>query len=171
LVEMAYRDALKLPASPRRPSREAIWIHETAFPRSVLVAARRRRLDGRTLLAALRTRRVSTGAFFSDRDPLPLVLETAKVADKILRPALIIGRRLPKPPLITRRGGSTWLSWPARFFSATPTHPVGLERSSAGWAQTEGVDPQDRALAPRTVQGSPGQGGRSQAGDRGRGGA
>ncbi|MDQ4020620.1 MAG: hypothetical protein M3257_03085, partial [Actinomycetota bacterium] len=101
-------------------------------------------------LAALRTRRAPTGAFFSDRDPLPLLLETAKVADKILRPALIIGRKLPKPPLSTRRGGSTWLSWPARFFSATRTHPVELERSSAGWTQTEGVDPQDRALAPRT---------------------
>ena len=96
LVEMAYRDALKLPASPRRPSREAIWIHETAFPRSVLVAARRRRLDGRTLLAALRTRRAPTGAFFSDRDPLPLLLETAKVADKILRAALTIARKSQK---------------------------------------------------------------------------
>ncbi|MFN2477881.1 MAG: hypothetical protein ABR615_01735, partial [Pseudonocardiaceae bacterium] len=55
LVDMAYRDALRLPAPPSQPSREAIWIHETAFPRSVLVAARRRRLDGHTLLAALRT--------------------------------------------------------------------------------------------------------------------
>jgi predicted ATP-grasp superfamily ATP-dependent carboligase len=141
LVDMAYRDALKLPAPPSRPSREAIWIHETAFPRSVLVAARRRRLDGRTLLAALRTRRTPTGAFFSDRDPLPLVLETAKVANKILRAALIIGRRRPKPPLITRRGGLTWLSWRARFSSATRTHPVG-------WAQTDGVDPQDRGTPP-----------------------
>jgi D-aspartate ligase len=93
LVEMAYHDALKLPAPPRRPSREAIWIHETAFPRSVLVAARRGRLDTRTLLAALRTRRVPTGAFFSDRDPLPLLLETAKVANKTLQAALTIARR------------------------------------------------------------------------------
>jgi D-aspartate ligase len=92
LVEMAYRDALRLPASPSRPRREAIWIHETAFPRSVLVAARRRRLD-RTLLAALRTRRAPTGAFFSERDPLPLLLETAKVAKKILRAALRTARR------------------------------------------------------------------------------
>ncbi|MGH3897129.1 MAG: hypothetical protein ACRDTA_02530, partial [Pseudonocardiaceae bacterium] len=140
------------------------------FPRSVLVAARRRRLDGRTLLAALRTRRAPTGAFFSDRDPLPLVLETAKIANKIFR-ALITGRRLPKPPLITRRGGSTWLSRFARFFSATRTHPVKLERSSAGWAQAESVDPQDRPLAPCTVQGPPGRGARSQARDRGRVGA
>ncbi|MGH3985243.1 MAG: hypothetical protein ACRDST_21775, partial [Pseudonocardiaceae bacterium] len=80
-------------ASPSRPSREAIWIHETAFPRSVLVAARRRRLDSRALLAALRTKRVPTGAFFSDRDPLPLLLETAKVANKILRAALITARK------------------------------------------------------------------------------
>ena len=79
-------------SAPSRPRRESIWIHETAFPRSVLVAARRR-LDGRTLLAALRTRRVPTGAFFSDRDPLPLLLETAKVANKILQSALITGRR------------------------------------------------------------------------------
>jgi D-aspartate ligase len=85
LVDIAYRDALKLPAPPPRPHREAIWIHETAFPRSVLVAARRRRLDGRTLLATLRTRRAPTGAFYSDRDPLPLLFETAKVAKKILR--------------------------------------------------------------------------------------
>ncbi|MGH3788269.1 MAG: hypothetical protein ACRDRG_17365 [Pseudonocardiaceae bacterium] len=92
LVEMAYRDALKLPAPPSRPSREAIWIHETTFPRSVLVAARRRRLDTRTLLATLRTRRAPTGAFYSDRDPLPLLLETGKVANKILRKALITGR-------------------------------------------------------------------------------
>ncbi|MGH3873764.1 MAG: hypothetical protein ACRDSR_20040 [Pseudonocardiaceae bacterium] len=118
LVEMAYRDALKLPEPPRRPSREAIWIHETAFPRSVLVAARRRRLDGRTLFAVLRTRRTPTGAFYSARDPLPLALETAKVAKKILWAALILGRRPPKPPLITRRGGPTWLSWPARFLRA-----------------------------------------------------
>jgi predicted ATP-grasp superfamily ATP-dependent carboligase len=140
LVEMAYRDALRLPAPPSRPSREAIWIHETAFPRSVLVAARRRRLDGHTLLAALRTRRTPTGAFFSDRDPLPLVLETAKVANKILRAALIIRWRPPKPPLITRRGGLTWLSWHARLLSATRTHPVG-------WAQTNDVDPQYRGTA------------------------
>jgi predicted ATP-grasp superfamily ATP-dependent carboligase len=96
LVEMAYRDALKLPASPRRPSREAIWIHETAFPRSVLVAARRRRLDGRALLAALRTRRAPTGAFFSDRDPLPLLLETAKAANKVLGAALTIAQKSRK---------------------------------------------------------------------------
>ncbi|MDQ4032639.1 MAG: hypothetical protein M3332_10385, partial [Actinomycetota bacterium] len=115
LVDLAYRDALRLPALPSRPRREAIWIHETAFPRSVLVAARRRRLDGRTLLAALRTRRAPTGAFYSDRDPLPLLLETAKVANKILQSALITGRRPPKPSLTTRRGGSPWLSWPARF--------------------------------------------------------
>ncbi|MGH3934615.1 MAG: hypothetical protein ACRDS1_06510 [Pseudonocardiaceae bacterium] len=93
LVDIAYRDALKLPAPPKRPTREAIWIHETAFPRSVLVAARRRRLDGRTLFATLRTRRAPTGAFYSDRDPLPLLLETAKVANKILRAALIAARR------------------------------------------------------------------------------
>ncbi|MGH3936862.1 MAG: hypothetical protein ACRDS1_18080, partial [Pseudonocardiaceae bacterium] len=160
----AYRDALKLPAPPRRPSREAIWIHETGFPRSVLVAARRRRLDGRALLAALRTRRAPAGAFFADRDPLPLLLETAKIAKNALRAALIMARRPPKP--VTRRGGSTWLSWPARFFSPTQTHPVELERSSAGWAQTEGVDPQDRPLAPCTVQGPPGRGGRALAGDR-----
>ncbi len=96
LVEIAYRDALTLPAPPRRPSREAIWIHETAFPRSVLVAARRRRLDGRTLLAAVRTRRTPTGAFYSARDPLPLLLETAKVASKILRAALITARKSRK---------------------------------------------------------------------------
>jgi hypothetical protein len=140
LVDMAYRDALNLPAPPSRPSREAIWIHETAFPRSVLVAARRRRLDGPTLLAALRTRRTPTGAFFSDRDPLPLVLETAKVANKILRAALIIRRRRPKPPLITRRDGLTWLAWRPRFLSPTRTHPVG-------WAQTDGVDSQNRETA------------------------
>jgi len=140
LVEMAYRDALRLPAPPSRPSREAIWIHETAFPRSVLVAARRRRLDGHTLLAALRTRRTPTGAFFSDRDPLPLVLETTKAANKLLRAALIIRRTSPKPPLIARRGGLNWLSWPARFLSATRTHP-------AGWAQTNGVSPQERRTA------------------------
>lgn len=140
LVDMAYRDALRLPAPPSRPSREAIWIHETAFPRSVLVAARRRRLDGHTLLAALRTRRTPTGAFFSDRDPLPLVLETAKVANKILRAALIIRRRRPKPPLISRRDGLTWLSWRPRFLSPTQTHSVG-------WAQTAGVDSQNRETA------------------------
>ncbi|MGQ0716539.1 MAG: hypothetical protein ACT4NP_04330, partial [Pseudonocardiales bacterium] len=171
LVEIAYRDALKLPEPPRRPHREAIWIHETAFPRSVLVAARRRRLDTRTLLAALRTRRAPTGAFFSDRDPLPLLLETAKVANKIFRAALITGRRPPQPPLVTRSGESPWLSWRARFFTATRTHPVELERSSAGRAQTNGADPQDHPLAPRTVRGSPGRGRRSQAGDRGLGGA
>jgi predicted ATP-grasp superfamily ATP-dependent carboligase len=169
LVEMAYRDALRLPAAPSRPNREAIWIHETAFPRSVLVAARRRRLDTRTLLAALRTKRTPTGAFFSDRDPLPLLLETAKVASKILRAALSTGRRRPKPPLITRRDGSTGLFWPARFFNVTRTHAVELERSSVGWAQTEGVDLQDRPLAPSTVQGPPGRDGRSKVGDRGRG--
>ncbi|MDQ3763694.1 MAG: hypothetical protein M3460_19360 [Actinomycetota bacterium] len=118
LVDIAYRDALKLPAPPSQPSREAIWIHETAFPRSVLAAARRRRLDGRTLLATLRTRRAPTGAFFSVGDPLPLILETAKVANKTLQAALITARRPPKPPLITRRGGSAWLSWPARFLRA-----------------------------------------------------
>ncbi|MBV8995714.1 MAG: hypothetical protein JO287_18905, partial [Pseudonocardiales bacterium] len=111
LVDIAYRDALRLPAPPSRPSREAIWIHETAFPRSVLVAAHRRRLDGHTLLTALRNRRTPTGAFFSYRDPLPLVFETAKVANKILEAALIIGRRRPKPPLISHHGESTSLVW------------------------------------------------------------
>jgi D-aspartate ligase len=96
LVEMAYHDALKLPAPPSQYRREAIWIHETAFPRSVLVAARRRRLDRRTLLAALRTRRAPTGAFYSDRDPLPLLLETAKVAKKILRAALSTAQKSRK---------------------------------------------------------------------------
>ncbi|MGH8881718.1 MAG: hypothetical protein ACRD0P_30950, partial [Stackebrandtia sp.] len=107
LVEMAYCDALKLPAPPSRPRREAIWIHETAFPRSVLVAARRGRLDGRTLLAALQTRRAPTGAFYSDRDPLPLVHETAKVAKKILRAALSTARKSRK-----RRTLSQW--YPSR---------------------------------------------------------
>jgi D-aspartate ligase len=101
LVDLAYRDALKLPAPPPQPHREAIWIHETAFPRSVLVAARRRRLDTRALLAALRTRRTPTGAFYSDRDPLPLLLETTKVASKILRAALTTARKPPK-----RRAGT-----------------------------------------------------------------
>jgi hypothetical protein len=141
LVDMAYRDALNLPAPPSRPSREAIWIHETAFPRSVLVAARRCRLDGYTLLAALRTRRMPTGAFFSDRDPLPLVLETTKIANKMLRAALIIGRRRTKPLLTTRRGGLTWLSsLRARLLSANRTQPVGR-------AQSDGVDLQDRGTA------------------------
>ncbi len=98
LVEMAYHDALKLPTPPSRPSREAIWIHETAFPRSVLVAARRRRLDGRTLLAALRTVRTPTGAFFSDRDPLPLLLELLRVAGIAFRAALSAARRLLSHP-------------------------------------------------------------------------
>jgi predicted ATP-grasp superfamily ATP-dependent carboligase len=97
LVDIAYRDALRLPAPPSRPSREAIWIHETAFPRSVLVAARRRRLDGHTLLTALRTRRTPIGAFFSTRDPFPLLFEAAKLANKIFRAPLIIGRRRHKP--------------------------------------------------------------------------
>ncbi|MGH3944626.1 MAG: hypothetical protein ACRDSI_06225 [Pseudonocardiaceae bacterium] len=123
LVDVAYRDALRLPAPPSRPRREAIWIHETAFPRSVLVAARRRRLDSRTLLAALRTRRAPTGAFYSDRDPLPLVLETAKVVNKIFRRALNIGHRPPKPPQMARRDRSAW-SWLARFLSTTRTRPV-----------------------------------------------
>ncbi|HZA17426.1 MAG TPA: hypothetical protein VE645_11145, partial [Pseudonocardiaceae bacterium] len=57
---------------------------------------RRRRLDGRALLAALRTRRVSTGAFFSDRDPLPLLLETAKAANKVLGAALTIAQKSRK---------------------------------------------------------------------------
>jgi predicted ATP-grasp superfamily ATP-dependent carboligase len=102
LVEIAYHDALRLPVPPRRPSREAIWIHETAFPRSVLVAARRRRLDTRTLLAALRTRRAPTGAFYSDRDPLPLLLETAKVANKTLQAALTIARKSQKRRTLPR---------------------------------------------------------------------
>jgi hypothetical protein len=141
LVDMAYRDALRLPAPPSRRRREAIWIHETAFPRSVLVAARRRRLDGYTLLAALRTRRTPTGAFFSDRDPLPLVLETTKVANKMLRAALIIRRRRTKPLLTTRRGGLTWLSsLRARLLSAIRPQPVGR-------AQCDGVDSQDRGTA------------------------
>ena len=141
LVDMAYRDALRLPAPPSRPSREAIWIHETAFPRSVLVAARRRRLDGRTLLAALRTRRTPTGAFFSDRDPLPLVLETTKVANKMFRAALITRRRRTKPLRTIRRGGLTWLSsLRARLLSAIRTQPVGR-------AQSDGVDSQDRGTA------------------------
>jgi hypothetical protein len=84
----------------------------------VLVAARRRRLDSRTLLAALRIRRAPTGAFYSDRDPLPLLLEMTKVANKIFQTTLITGRRASKPPLITRPAGSTWLSWPARFLRA-----------------------------------------------------
>ena len=97
LVDIAYRDALRLAAPPSRASREAIWIHETAFPRSVLVAARRRRLDGRTLLTALRTRRTPIGAFFSTRDPLPLLFEAAKFTNKIFRAPLILGRRRHKP--------------------------------------------------------------------------
>jgi hypothetical protein len=106
----------------------------------VLVAARRRRLDGHTLLAALRTRRTPTGAFFSNRDPLPLVLETTKVANKILQAALIIGRRRPKPPLITRRDGLTWSSWRAWSLSGTRTLPCGR-------TQTDGVNPPDRETA------------------------
>jgi hypothetical protein len=47
----------------------------------------------------LRTRRAPTGAFFSDRDPLPLILETAKVANKILRAALITAQKPRKRPL------------------------------------------------------------------------
>lgn len=128
LVDVAYRDALGLAAPPSRPRREAIWIHETAFPRSVLVAACRRRLDGRTLLAALRTRRKPTGAFFSPRDPLPFAFETTKIAHKVLRAVLIIGRRRPTPPLLSHHGEAVSLTW------------------------RDGVDPQDCGTAPAGIE-------------------
>jgi D-aspartate ligase len=88
LFEAAYRDALGLTPAPSRPGREAIWIHETTVAASFMVAARRRSLDVRAILAALRTRRAPTGAFFSAGDPLPLLLEVLRQAGKVLRLAL-----------------------------------------------------------------------------------
>ncbi|WP_028925013.1 hypothetical protein [Pseudonocardia acaciae] len=88
LVDVAYSDALRLPPPPAAPAREAIWVHETAFPLSVLVGARRGRLDVRALLAALRTRRAPIGTFFSVRDPLPFLIELGTIARKVVKAVL-----------------------------------------------------------------------------------
>jgi D-aspartate ligase len=96
LLNVAYRDALRLPALESRPAREAIWVHETAFPRSVVVAALGHRLDVRTLLALFLARRAVTGAYFSVRDPLPLTLEVYRIAQKAFRAAGGLVRRAIK---------------------------------------------------------------------------
>jgi predicted ATP-grasp superfamily ATP-dependent carboligase len=94
LLNVAYRDALRLPVPEGRRTREAVWVHETAFPRSVVVAALGHRLDVRALLALFRTPRVVTGAYFSMRDPLPLTLEVSRIAARIFRSALGAARRV-----------------------------------------------------------------------------
>lgn len=93
LVEVAYHDAVKLPAPPGPPSREAIWVHETGFPRSVLVAIRCGRLDHRALLAAWRARRAVSSAFGFPSDPQPLISEVARFVRATFRSALRAARR------------------------------------------------------------------------------
>jgi predicted ATP-grasp superfamily ATP-dependent carboligase len=89
LLHVAYRDALRLgPDSKDTYRREAIWIHETGFPRSVVVAARRRSLDSRALLTALRSRRAAASAYFSPRDPFPLVFEVGRLVSGIVSSAV-----------------------------------------------------------------------------------
>ncbi|WP_156994101.1 hypothetical protein [Pseudonocardia acaciae] len=94
LVEVGYRDALGLQALPMPRRREAIWMHETAMPRSVLTSVRRP-AERRTLLGALRTRRAPVGVFFSFRDPVPFLLEAVTLIGKVARAARF---RLGGPP-------------------------------------------------------------------------
>lgn len=110
LAWVAYRDALGRPPAAEAVTevarREAIWVHETAFPCSVVAAVRRRRLNARALLGALadlvRLRRRPVGAFASLRDPGPLVLELLRIADRGIGPASApapsAGRSAEPPP-------------------------------------------------------------------------
>jgi D-aspartate ligase len=111
LPELAYLDAVRRPVpSPAvspEPVREAIWIHETALPRSLAVTLRRDQPAVRRVLAeVLRIRRRPVGAFWAARDPRPLVAELVRTAG-LAAGALV--RRLPgrRVPLAGRRA-SPW---------------------------------------------------------------
>jgi D-aspartate ligase len=85
LTAIAYRDALLLPQRPTQRPREAVWVHETALPRSIVVAGRRGTLDTaalRTAFGAVLHGRTRAGAFGAPGDREPARREYARLAKK-----------------------------------------------------------------------------------------
>jgi D-aspartate ligase len=85
LTAIAYRDALQLPQRPAQRPREAVWVHETALPRSVVVAGRQGTLDTAALRGAFRDvlrGRARAGAFGAPGDREPARREVARLAKK-----------------------------------------------------------------------------------------
>jgi predicted ATP-grasp superfamily ATP-dependent carboligase len=91
LAVAAYRDALRLPQPPPAPTRPAVWVHETAFPRSLVVGALRRRLDVVEVAAALARRATRVGAFRAAGDRGPVRAEWRRLVGRLARrrPAVV----------------------------------------------------------------------------------
>lgn len=84
LAVAAYRDAARLPQPAPVPPRPAMWVHETAFPRSLVVAGLRRRLDVVEVVAALARRTSRTGAFGAAGDSAPVRAEWRRLAGRLI---------------------------------------------------------------------------------------
>lgn len=82
LTVLQVRDALglDLPAVPA--PRPAVWIHETTILRALAVAASRRALDVRALVAALRGAKGRMAAFSAPADRTPLTAELRRLGGK-----------------------------------------------------------------------------------------
>ena len=85
LAVAAYQDAARLPQPTPATPRPAVWVHETAFPRSLVVAALRRRLDVVEVVAALARRTTRTGAFSAAGDRAPVRAEWRRLAGRLIR--------------------------------------------------------------------------------------
>jgi D-aspartate ligase len=83
LAVAAYRDALRLPQPAPVPTRAAVWVHESAFPRSLVVAALRRRLDVVEVVAALARRATRVGAFRAAGDRAPVRAEWRRLFGRL----------------------------------------------------------------------------------------
>jgi len=76
LSMMAYLDASRRNPELSRPSPDvALWVQESTFPRALLWAIRKRRLDHRSLIASAMHADTVASAYFSRGDLLPLMSE------------------------------------------------------------------------------------------------
>lgn len=91
LAVAAYRDALRLPQPARVPNRPAVWVHESAFPRSLVVATLRGRLDVVEVVAALARRGTRVGAFGAAGDRAPVRAEWRRLVHRLVhrRPTVV----------------------------------------------------------------------------------
>ena len=91
----AYRDALGLPQPAPVPTRPAVWVHESAFPRSLVVAVLRRRLDVVEVVAALARRATRVGAFGAAGDRAPVRAEWRRLVRRLVHRR---STAVPAPP-------------------------------------------------------------------------